>query len=56
MSKIKIAVIGVGSLGQHHARILSTHENAELIGVVDADAKRGESIAKKMQYLKFYGC
>ena len=33
MSKIKIAVIGVGSLGQHHARILSTHENAELIGV-----------------------
>ncbi|MBQ2219536.1 MAG: Gfo/Idh/MocA family oxidoreductase, partial [Elusimicrobia bacterium] len=53
MSKIKIAVIGVGSLGQHHARILSTHENAELIGVVDADAKRGESIAKKCNTASF---
>ena len=53
MSKIKIAVIGVGSLGQHHARILSTHENAELIGVVDADAKRGETIAKKCNTVNF---
>ena len=53
MSKIKIAVIGVGSLGQHHARILSTHENAELIGVVDADAKRGETIAKKCNTASF---
>ena len=53
MSKIKLAVIGVGSLGQHHARILSTHENAELIGVVDADAKRGETIAKKCNTASF---
>ncbi|MBQ3835425.1 MAG: Gfo/Idh/MocA family oxidoreductase, partial [Elusimicrobia bacterium] len=53
MSKIKIAVIGVGSLGQHHARILSTHENAELIGVVDADVKRGETIAKKCNTVNF---
>ena len=53
MSKIKIAVVGVGSLGQHHARILSTHENAELVGVVDADDKRGEAIAKKCNTVNF---
>lgn len=53
MNKIKIAVIGVGSLGQHHARILSTHENAQLIGVVDADVKRGENIAKKCNTVSF---
>ncbi len=53
MNRIKIAVIGVGSLGQHHARILSQHENAELIGVVDADVKRGETIAKKCKTVNF---
>lgn len=53
MNKIKIAVVGVGSLGQHHARILSTHENAQLVGVVDADVKRGENIAKKCNTVSF---
>jgi len=45
MSKIKTAVIGVGSLGQHHARILASHPNSELLYVVDTDQKRGEKIA-----------
>ena len=46
MNKIKTVVIGVGSLGKHHARILSTHPMSELVGVVDADKKRAEGIAK----------
>ena len=46
MNKIKTAVIGVGSLGQHHARILAAHPNSELKYVVDTDLKRGEKIAK----------
>ncbi|MCX5781176.1 MAG: Gfo/Idh/MocA family oxidoreductase [Elusimicrobia bacterium] len=45
MGKIKTAVIGVGSLGQHHARILSKHPKSELIAVVDSDIKRAEKIA-----------
>ena len=53
MNKIKIAVIGVGSLGQHHARILSTLEKAELVGVVDSNSKRGEEIAKKYNTINF---
>ncbi len=45
MSRIKTAVIGVGSLGQHHARILAKHPKSELFAVVDSDQKRGEKIA-----------
>jgi predicted dehydrogenase len=50
---IRVAVIGVGSLGQHHARILGEHPDSKLEFVVDADAKRAEKIAKanKTKYL-----
>jgi predicted dehydrogenase len=44
--KIKTAVVGVGSLGQHHARILGKHQNSSLEFIVDIDAKRAEKIAK----------
>jgi predicted dehydrogenase len=43
---IKTAVIGVGSLGQHHARILGQHPNSKLEYVVDIDEKRALKIAK----------
>jgi predicted dehydrogenase len=43
---VKVAVVGVGSLGQHHARILSKHDKAKLEFVVDIDTKRSEKIAK----------
>ncbi len=39
MRKISTAVIGVGSLGQHHARILATHERSSLKAVVDSELK-----------------
>jgi predicted dehydrogenase len=42
---IRTAVIGVGSLGQHHARILANHPLSELVAVVDADIKRSQKIA-----------
>ena len=34
-SAFRAVVIGVGHLGQHHARILSALDNVDLIGVVD---------------------
>jgi predicted dehydrogenase len=43
---IRIAVIGVGSLGQHHARILSQHKNALLKFVVDKKEIRAKKIAQ----------
>ncbi|MGB0908857.1 MAG: Gfo/Idh/MocA family oxidoreductase, partial [Nitrospirales bacterium] len=52
MSQLKVGVIGVGHLGQHHARIYSTLSEASLVGVSDLDEARGQSIA--MQYQTTY--
>ncbi|MCJ7622093.1 MAG: Gfo/Idh/MocA family oxidoreductase [Anaerolineaceae bacterium] len=41
---IKTAVIGVGSMGQHHARVYSQLENSQLVGVADTDL----NIARKI--------
>jgi predicted dehydrogenase len=43
---VKTAVIGVGSLGQHHARILGQHPDSVLEFIVDTDEKRAGKIAK----------
>ncbi|GHT49791.1 UDP-N-acetylglucosamine 3-dehydrogenase [Endomicrobiia bacterium] len=53
---IRTTVIGVGSLGQHHARILGQHSNSKLEYVVDTDEKRVVKIAKanKTNYLTDY--
>src|SRR3989344_4091933 len=32
---IKVAVIGVGSMGQNHARVFFHHDKAELVAVAD---------------------
>ncbi len=45
MKKIRIAVIGVGKLGQHHARIFSKISDADLVGVVDILPERAKKIA-----------
>ena len=47
--KIKAAVIGVGNMGRHHARIYSNLEGVELVAVSDVN-KKAEEIAKS------YGC
>jgi len=43
--KVKVGVFGVGSLGQHHARIYASLENAELVGIHDVDKSRASQIA-----------
>lgn len=53
MKKIKVAVIGVGKLGQHHARIFSNIEEAELVAVVDSLQKRAEKIASLCHTLPY---
>ena len=42
---LRIAVIGVGHLGKHHARILSSLPGAELVAVVDTNRPRATEIA-----------
>jgi predicted dehydrogenase len=42
--KLRVAVIGVGHLGKHHARILSSLPDVELVAVVDTNRARAEEI------------
>jgi len=49
MEKIRIAVIGVGSLGIHHARIYSRLKDVELVGICDVNAGRAKKLAKKFK-------
>ncbi len=45
MTPLRTAVIGVGALGRHHARILSELPGSNLVGVVDSNREQGESVA-----------
>jgi predicted homoserine dehydrogenase-like protein len=38
---IRVGVIGVGNMGQHHTRILSMLKDVELVGVADVNVERG---------------
>jgi predicted dehydrogenase len=44
---VRVAVIGVGHLGKHHARILSSMEDVQLAGVVDTHLGRAGDIASQ---------
>ena len=44
-NKIKIGVIGVGHLGQHHAKHYNLIKNITLVGVYDTDPNRSKDIA-----------
>ncbi|MEW6492316.1 MAG: Gfo/Idh/MocA family oxidoreductase [Cyanobacteriota bacterium] len=47
LQPIKVGVIGVGNMGQHHVRVLSLLKDIELIGVADINVERGLDIASK---------
>lgn len=44
---LKAAVIGVGHLGRHHARILAGLEGIDLVAVVDPNEEQGKTIAER---------
>ncbi len=45
MPPLRVAVVGVGHLGQHHARLLAAMDGVELVGVVDIRQERAAEIA-----------
>lgn len=53
ITMFKSAVIGVGSMGRHHARVYSELEETELLAVSDVDEKQGKQISEK-HGCKFY--
>lgn len=47
MEKVRVGVVGVGHLGDHHARIFSQVSEAELVGINDIDQEKGERVAQR---------
>ena len=47
---VPCAVVGVGYLGQHHARIYHELEETELVGILEQDEAKAQKFARK------YGC
>ena len=47
MSDLKVAVVGVGALGRHHARILSEMAGVDLLAVAEKNPKTGLAVAEK---------
>lgn len=55
-SKVKVAVLGTGSLGQHHARVyaeLAAAGQVELTGIYDAQIETARKVAAKHQLRVF---
>ena len=48
MSKIRVAVIGIGYLGEFHAQKYQANKNAELVAIVDTNRSRRDTISKKL--------
>ncbi len=48
MKDLRAAVIGVGHLGRLHASKYAEHRGAQLVGVVDVDARRREAVAREL--------
>ena len=52
-NQVRIGVIGVGHLGQHHVKHYKTLDNVKLIGVFDIDRERSSDISKKFDVKVF---
>ncbi len=44
---LRCGAVGVGRMGQHHARVYAEMDGVELVGVVDANFERAQEIAEK---------
>lgn len=52
-SRVRCGVVGVGSLGQHHARIYSTLPNVEFAGIFETSDARAAEICAKFNCRRF---
>lgn len=48
MEAPSIGVVGVGSLGRHHARVVRDLERVECAGIFDADSDRGRAVGGEL--------
>ena len=50
---IKVGVVGVGEMGQHHMRVYNDIEGADLIGIADVNERRVKEIANQRKTKAF---
>ena len=48
MTRLRMAVIGVGHLGKEHARILAGLPEVDLVGVADTNPEQAQTVAKRL--------
>jgi len=53
MSKIPVAVVGVGYLGRQHVRVYSQLDSVELVGVVDANPETAQAVAREFHTIPY---
>ena len=53
MKQLRVGVIGVGHLGQHHARLYAALSGATLAGVADIDQDRARTVGERHQVPAF---
>ena len=51
--KVKVGVVGVGHLGQHHVKHFASIPNADLVGIYDLDSTRADDISKQFKTKSF---
>jgi predicted dehydrogenase len=51
---VRVGVIGVGSLGYHHVRILRDVEGTELVGFYDLRPERAEQVSSELEARAFH--
>ncbi len=54
MNPVRVGVVGVGYLGQHHARVYSELPGVELVGVVDINQERSKEVAERYSTAAFF--
>lgn len=50
---LKIGVVGVGHLGQHHVRKFQSIDHCEMVGIFDANPERAKEISSKLGVRRF---
>lgn len=53
LDPIRVGVIGVGNMGQHHVRVLSLLKDVELVGISDINIERGIETASRYR-IRFF--
>ncbi len=47
MMRLRVGVVGVGHLGQHHARILAAMPGVELVAIADSRVEQAQTVASR---------